>query len=97
MGHYCGWKNTGPTDDTFDLEKLVYAATTAKDDEICSLPLVARPPFPPGPLLPCAFSCKYTVKEFEQFIMPSVMDGLQGVIEQAHNVLTTFHTGFCLL
>lgn len=30
-------------DDTFDLEKLVLAATTAKDDEICSLFLFAPP------------------------------------------------------
>lgn len=23
VGHYCGWKNTSPTDDTFDLDALV--------------------------------------------------------------------------
>ncbi len=41
VGHYCGWKNTGPMHDTFDLDKLAYAATTAKDDEIFSLFLFA--------------------------------------------------------
>lgn len=41
VGHYCGWKNTGPTHDTFDLDSLVLAATTARDEEICFVPLPA--------------------------------------------------------
>lgn len=93
VGHYCGWKNTGPTDDTFDLDTLVQAATTAKDDEICSLFLFA--PLH-GPILPCSFSCKYTEHQNLSDLRCHPLWMVCRGQNQAHDVLTHLLTHFYL-
>lgn len=60
---------------------------------------VFSPP-PPlrGPLLPASFlvNTEEFAQEFERFMVPSIMDGLEWQ-KQAHDVLTPQLTDYCLL